>query len=359
MDPLAHTLAGAALGELGLARRTPLARTTLIIGANLPDVDAFAKLVSEEAERSFRRGWTHGVLAMVVLPLLLTAVMRLFDRRVAPKALLPVACIGIWSHPLLDWLNTYGIRLLMPFDGTWFYGDALFIVDPILWLAMGAVLVLAHSRTPRSLLAWVLLGAAVTLVVTTSERPPLATKIAWVLAMVALAVARWRRWGEGRYTRWAQIAFAGGVLYIGVMIGASNVAELSAASWLADRGVESDEQMSAPAPGNPFLRTVVAGTPEEYRVVEIDWLRGTIDEVRQPIPRGRRDEIVEAARAEPSIRGFVGRLRFPIYEVKSIEGGWQVSLRDARRAGRSRSPSGMVVRLDANLNPIGVHEEPD
>ena len=48
-----------------------------------------------------------------------------------------LALVGTLSHPFLDWLNTYGVRLLMPFSARWFYGDALFIVDPFLWMVLG------------------------------------------------------------------------------------------------------------------------------------------------------------------------------------------------------------------------------
>jgi membrane-bound metal-dependent hydrolase YbcI (DUF457 family) len=30
------------------------------------------------------------------------------------------------SHPALDFLNVYGVRWLMPFDATWFFGDVLY-----------------------------------------------------------------------------------------------------------------------------------------------------------------------------------------------------------------------------------------
>jgi nucleoside-diphosphate-sugar epimerase len=39
MDPVCHTLAGAAIGEAGLKQRTSLGMATLIVAANLPDVD--------------------------------------------------------------------------------------------------------------------------------------------------------------------------------------------------------------------------------------------------------------------------------------------------------------------------------
>ena len=71
MDNLCHTLVGAALGEAGLKRRTPLAMATLLVGANLPDVDAVTYVYADSPTSfAFRRGWTHGVLAMAVLPIL-------------------------------------------------------------------------------------------------------------------------------------------------------------------------------------------------------------------------------------------------------------------------------------------------
>jgi hypothetical protein len=47
MDPLAHTLFGASMAEAGLKRKTALATATLIIGANIPDVDAVAMLIDQ------------------------------------------------------------------------------------------------------------------------------------------------------------------------------------------------------------------------------------------------------------------------------------------------------------------------
>src|ERR671911_353319 len=77
MDNLAHTLAGLAIAEAGLRRKTALGATTLAIGANLPDIDALIYFVGDGVDAlAFRRGWTHGILAMMVLPLVLAACMR-------------------------------------------------------------------------------------------------------------------------------------------------------------------------------------------------------------------------------------------------------------------------------------------
>ena len=89
---------------------------------------------------AFRRGWTHGVLALALWPFVLTGVLLAWDRfvrlRRKPDAaparagpLLALTALAVISHPTLDWLNNYGLRWLMPFDGRWFYGDALFVID--------------------------------------------------------------------------------------------------------------------------------------------------------------------------------------------------------------------------------------
>src|SRR6185503_2619024 len=136
MDNLAHSLAGAALGYAGLKQRTGLGLLTLVIAANIPDVDAAAMLVGKHL--IWRRGWTHGPVGVLLFPPLIAAAVLGFDRlqirrgtRPADRPpvrfgpLLLLATIGAISHPLLDLLNTYGLRLLMPFSERWFYGDAV------------------------------------------------------------------------------------------------------------------------------------------------------------------------------------------------------------------------------------------
>ena len=52
------------------------------------------------------------------------------------RALLLVCFLGVLSHPILDFMNTYGVRLLDPLSQRWFYGDTLFIIDPWIWIAL-------------------------------------------------------------------------------------------------------------------------------------------------------------------------------------------------------------------------------
>ncbi|WP_347303725.1 metal-dependent hydrolase [Croceibacterium sp. TMG7-5b_MA50] len=159
MDNLTHSLVGALIGQAGLKRRTGLAMPALIIGANIPDIDAGCVLIGDMQHLALRRGLTHGPIAMIVLPLLLAGGLYAFDRWQAargrrPASRLPVRFGWLWalatiaclSHPAFDWLNSYGVRLLEPFSSRWFHGDMIFIIDLWLWLGMGCATWLSVRR---------------------------------------------------------------------------------------------------------------------------------------------------------------------------------------------------------------------
>lgn len=167
MDNLTHSLVGALIGQMGLKRKTGLAMPTLIIAANIPDIDAVATLLGGHQHLAIRRGITHGPIAMVVLPLLLWGIMLWFDRWQTgrgkrPEKRLPVnkgwllvlAYIGCLSHPLFDWFNSYGIRLLEPFSSQWFYGDTIFIIDIWLWIVLIAGIRLSIRRERKNEANW-------------------------------------------------------------------------------------------------------------------------------------------------------------------------------------------------------------
>src|SRR3546814_4660324 len=97
MDNITHSLVGALIGQAGLKRKTGLAMPALIIGANLPDVDAACLFWLDGVEHlGFRRGITHGPIAWAVLPLILAGLLWGFDRWQAkrgtrPEGRLPVS----------------------------------------------------------------------------------------------------------------------------------------------------------------------------------------------------------------------------------------------------------------------------
>jgi inner membrane protein len=346
MDPLTHTLVGANLAGTRLGGRTRLATAALVIGANLPDVDSILYFTGhDDLALGFRRGWTHGVLALIVLPFLQTALLMLYDRmrphphrRAHPRWLFLLSALAILTHPALDWLNNYGMRWLMPFDGTWFYGDSVYIMDPWLWLILG-VGWLANQRPTFSLIAaWVLVTAALLYVV--AGRSPRYLVVVIVVALVMLAAMWWRA-----PRPLAAYALVLGAMYVGTRIG---VHELTERRVRAAIGVPVTKMMASPLPIDPFRWDVVAQTGDVYRVGRYSWLDSslTLDPLRLPVAKDSPEW--RAAQRDPSVRGFMSWVRFPWYEIERDASGTRVLVHDARYAVRRRPGGGfggVVVTL--------------
>jgi len=315
MDNLCHTLAGLAIGEAGRRRVTALASATLLIGANLPDVDALAYRWGPVTALGFRRGWTHGILAMVVLPPLLAGLMlglHALWRRwrtthpppAEPRVILTYAALAIWSHPLLDLMNSYGVRLLMPFSGRWYYGDALFTG-------------IAMSRHARR-----------------RERP-----------------APWR---PARLTLSAVAVYALAMFASGRMVRRELLAQMQAHRPAPVRA------MVAPAPLNPFRREVVLDLGDAYA-------RGTVSLMgRAGLASGwetiaKHDSLPAArdAARTPAGRTYLRWSRFPFFAFDGDCPAGSVCIRDARYAPQGWAevavPVGGTLSL---LLPSRVRETP-
>jgi len=289
-------MAGAVMARAGLDRggKLPMAATTLMLAANAPDIDILVMSLGPYAGLAFRRGWTHGPIAMAVLPILLTGLMLAWDRLVRRRggrgalrepliagATLLIACIGTWSHPALDWLNTYGIRLLMPFRGDWFYGDAVFIIDPWLWLLLAAALV------------------------------------------------PWRR-----TRRRVQIVGAVAVAYVVAMIGASMAAEPMARRAAESAGISGiEEVMYQPLPAQPHRGSLIVATREAYTFGTFRWFarNGRVTFMPDPIARGDwTASEVGRAMEDSSVRDYLVWSRFPFVRTEQTPEGTAVYFGDAR-----------------------------
>ena len=370
MDPLAHTLVGAALAEtrLGSLGRTTLAGPALILGANAPDIDAVTMFLGRDVSLGFRRGWTHGVLAMVILPLALTALLLLADRTVAawrgrePRAragpLLALSTIAVLSHPALDWLNTYGVRFLMPFDGTWFYGDALFIVDPWVWLLAATPVVLAHSASRASAAGWIVLGIAATSLITGFEGAPAPARVLWCAGVATIVWLRFSGRWERHLPRVAAACAVVLAVYAAAMAVASAAAERQVAALLRARVLPGAaaasgpiEVLASPAPANPWRRDIIVADAAHYHFLELDWLSDPpLRAVGGSIPRGARDPVVDAALTAPHVWGLATWMRLPAFDVEVTRDGYRVSISDVRYARRPGGGFGAtVVELDHDL----------
>jgi inner membrane protein len=370
MDNLAHSLLGAWMAEAGLKRTTPLATATLVIGANLPDVDAVITFAGADASLYWRRGWTHGVLALSLWPFVLTGLMLLWDRFVRrrkhpdlPPArfgpLLVCSILSVLSHPALDWLNTYGVRLLMPFDGTWFYGDTLFIIDPWVWLLTGASVVMADARTRKSAAAWLVLGAATTALITIPDFAPWPAKVLWGVGVAAILWLRLRGTHRLSAQRVATVCGVALALYLGAILVGSQVAAPGALAWLRAQNLPVERTIAGPIPANPFVRDIIALAPDRYHFVSANFLASPEDRFRFTDPSEPREPqpgpVIQAALAAPEIRGLANWLRLPTFQVDEQPDGWRVTIRDVRYSRMQANGLGFaVVDLDRELRPVRV-----
>jgi len=343
MDPLAHTLVGAALAKSGLEKRSGYAAAALILGANLPDIDGVTYFVGSDLGLYFRRGWTHGLPAIVLWPFLLAGGLSLLGRgrgRARFGVLFWLSLLAVATHPALDWLNNYGMRWLMPFDDRWFYGDAVFIVDPWIWLALGGALFLATSRGWQLLAAWVLGTMVVSFLIATGVPGLLPGKIlllAGLLVFAALRVKRLPR-TEAGLERLHQGALALVAIYALSMLALSAAAHGWTLAELNGQGLTVETLMLAPTPISPFTRDVVFSTPSSYRHGSLSlWPSPKLTLSPEAIPRNENSPLAIRALRQHEARGFAVWARFPWAEVAEAPEGFRVTLRDVRYARSRRS----------------------
>jgi inner membrane protein len=286
--------------------------------------------------------------------------------------LLGLAALAVLSHPALDWLNTYGIRLLSPFSGHWFYGDAVFIIDPWIWLGLGGVLFLGGARTRAGKAVWLGAGLLGTVIMLGVDVVPWGAKVVWSVAVAALA--SWRiRHGPATEPRARRLVRGGGiavVAYMAIMALGSRLAERHVRAGLEARGIGPiREVMVGPTPADPFRGTYIASTAGAYYRGSYAWLRAPrvrpepdslprvtpdsrLAAATRPIPTARA--IAEAARADPHVQDYLVWARFPYYQVIVFSRGFGVRVGDARFEGEpgAGSLAGVIVRLDDELRLV-------
>jgi inner membrane protein len=355
MDPITHTLTGVAIGRTGVARTTPLAMAALMIGANLPDVDIAASFAGADASLGWRRGWSHGPLGLLLLPLVLIGCLwgwrrltgRPGDAPIHYGKLTLIAYGAALTHPLLDWLNTYGVRLFMPFSGEWYYGDAVFIVDPWLWLVLAGPALLASSGGATGKVLWA--GAAVLASVPIVLIPfvPPAAIVLWFIGVAALVLLRRSasRIDQRRFATASCVVAAG---FIGLMLTGTGLARRQVAA--VDDVPLADVVMAGPVPANPLRRQVITALPDGYAIRDVNWVLGRASpRTFQPIGTGPE---AEAAAVAPAIAGFMHWARFPTYRVRATDDGVRVDIVDVRYGPWTGGFGSATVWLDDDGRPL-------
>jgi inner membrane protein len=367
MDNLTHSLCGAALARTRLGRLHRLAPLSLLVAANLPDVDIASGFFGQRSYLLHHRGFTHSVLGALLLALLLAAVMRLLERKRvdAPRrwrAYLLPALIGVASHPLLDLLNNYGLRPWLPFSDARYFGDLVFIVDPWLWLVLGAVALLAGRRSPSVDFACGIVGVAATCIIWSNHRSPQHLRVAFPIGVALIALMR----AAGVGVRRPQFVLAGGGLlaagYLGVLFACRTVAvEHTFAQVdggrpaLHELGAEPRLAMSSPAVADPFHWGLcfVGDSKVLWRTVGLDGAEvAGADDDGVPLPQPFDDPLVKVAMRSDAAESWRDFTRVPwAWVERQADGSARVGLSDARYQ-RVRGKGWCTVEVDLTAEQV-------
>lgn len=344
MDNITHALIGVTMGACvaraaGVKRGSALERGavwTAAIGNNLPDLDILLRPFLGAGNLGYllhHRGHSHTL--PLVLPLGLLAAWlgaragRLRGR--PPGFLIALGFASVLMHIGADYWNNYGVHPFWPFVNRWFYGDAIFIVEPLLWAALlPFAFVLSRARGARAL--WALLGLAMLAVAWTG--PFLAPHVAAVLSLAALCscVAQWR-------TRSCWIS-AGGALTVllAFTLARGHARREVMASYRESFGTETLRQLSStPMPANPLCWQILAVSDDgrSYRARQ-GWisLNPSMIEPEECILSRMRGE--PTAQRQPENRGSTERLKWQWVHQGSLETLRRLYREDCRFAALAR-----------------------
>jgi len=333
-------LTGACMSRAGLNRKTGLATATLVLAAEVSDIDVLYAFRGPVSALQHHRGWTHSFAGAPVMAALTVVVVwawnRLFRKRRlqanAPVAMGPkylpvrwgvlyaIALLGPLSHILLDYTTAYGIRIFEPFSYKWYEWSIVSIIEPF----MLAVLILGLILPSLFRLIHEEIGA------------PRALFPGRAGAIVALAA-------------------------VVLMWGVRDFYHRRAVSALVARTYHSEDSLRAsayPYPWNPFLWHGVVETKDFYETLLVDSRRGEID------PQGRARTYYkpeETAVLEAAKKSYLGRVyldwaAYPLVTATPVEEGdaaYRVRFIDLRYAYPGRTtPLGGTVELNRNLEVI-------
>jgi len=159
MDNLTHSLVGLMLARAGLEKTAPHGTAMMVLAANAPDIDAIFWFSGTQTYLEWHRSYPH---AIAFAPLVALLPMLLARARFSWPSFL-ASLIGVFSHLVLDWTNSYGIPLALPFSPHRFRLDIANIFDLWIWaILLGAVVTMALFPRARRSLAWTAVAALLT-----------------------------------------------------------------------------------------------------------------------------------------------------------------------------------------------------
>lgn len=283
MDNVTHTLIGALLGETvarttrpdprglpGEVRRNLLVATAAI-GSNLPDVDLLYSFIGGKINYLLQhRGYSHTIVGALLLAAVAFAIARwrLARRGHSPSPpdvrwLAGVFAVTPLLHIGMDFANNYGVHPFWPLSNRWFYGDAVFIAEPLLWAACIPLALTFRTLLARCIVAAVLaLGFGLALFI---GLVPLLPAVALIVVIATMLLLAWRATPEKALT-------AGVALWLAVtatFVVSSRVAARRMETFAATLfpGARSIDHVLTPMPANPLCWEVMLVQTQSQAVV--------------------------------------------------------------------------------------------
>lgn len=280
MDNLSHSLAGLAAAELVHRSLAPepdagqhrTRRSLLLAGGwaacNFPDLDLLLTplLPAPLGYLLHHRGHTHTLLYAIPQALLLYAllwalwpaargVLRASSQ--ARRGLALSIAAGLLLHLLMDYFNSYGIHPFYPFDARWYYGDMVFILEPVFWTAFGIPLAMMVARKKfRRLLLGVLTAAP--LAFTASGHLAPASAGALLVLAAGLGLLQHRTGPYGRRALAAAFALAGAFVLLAGVASSHGRAIVEARLGALDPALRTVDVALSPFPANLLCWSFVA-----------------------------------------------------------------------------------------------------
>lgn len=384
MDNLTHGLAGALVAQAGFRQRYGRAAlVALVVGAELPDVDALFDLAGPVAGFQHHRGITHSFVGGFGLAVLGAMLLSVALRYRPYWRMLGLLYLGVLLHIWMDYLTSYGTQILLPFEAGRYTADAVFIIDffytGIIVAALLAIRMVHRQRQKRygrASVAWLVGGLGLWLSAPFLVQQPLLLlalkslggNVMIVAAGVAL-LARWgRQWQMAYSTHLGRCGVGALAAYMALCMASQALAEHRFTAVLAPQRHEVQRIAALPLPGGPFSWRGIAETTSAYLVSRISLLAPTLTPPRR-VSKGPEEGIVRAINDYRLVRIFHNFARFPVVEYAPGEAEHMVRYSDLRFTGygRERSWFDLVVYLDGAgqvrliefLNHVFLPHHPD
>lgn len=304
MDTGTHVVMGIALG--GLATLDPAVASShvmttsvliaTIAGSQIPDIDTILKLRNNAIYIRNHRGVTHSIPAVLLWPLLLTAVIYPFFPGANLLHLWAWTFAAVFIHVFVDIFNAYGTQALRPFTSKWLALGVINTFDPFIF----AIHVLG-------IIAWIL-GAH-----------PGFTFLIMYFIVIAYYIKRY---------------------------------QTKKRVLMEVRSIIPDAKEIIIAPTMKFHQWRIAAMNENKFFVgrSVDGKVEILDRFKRiPVPN---TPIIEAAKKDPNISAFLSFSPVYRWEVDEFEDYYVVRFIDLRYRSNGHYPFVAVVQLDHDLKSV-------